>query len=992
MSTHPHGGGPLETIRITVNGKRLESRVEPRLLLVQYLRDVLDLTGAHVGCDSSQCGACTVILDGDAVKSCTLFAVQADGSNVETIEGLGGDDAMHPLQRAFLDESATQCGFCTPGMIMAAEALLRRTPDPTESEIRRGLEGNLCRCTGYRSIIAAVQRAAQRPRTVGDTHGEFSRATRFVTGRGAFADDDRSTRRVFAAFVRSPHAHARILAIDVRQALAIPGVAGAWTGRDLEQAGIRPIPAASFVQFAQVGHSLQGLHAPDRMPLATDKVRHVGEPVAIVVAENEHVARDAADRIEVEYSALPAVGDAMAALLPGAPVIHDAAENNIAVEWATGDAGAVAAAFASAAHVVEQHITIPRTAAVPLEPRACTANYDPATRSLTLRSPTQVPHVQRMIQSAVLGIPESHVRIIAGDMGGAFGSRISPAPEDLAVCFASMQLGRPVHWAGNRREAFHTDGQGRDHVLDVVMALDSTHHIMALRLRSVANLGAWAGLLAPALPTIVLGEALAGPYAVPAVDARVTAVFTNTAPVDAVRGAGRQEACFALERLLDTAARQLGIEPEALRRRALENGTSAGRGRAARGGATSSSGNASSAAARAALERALEVAGVPRLRSEQQKLREQGRYMGIGIAVYTDAHAPGPGYAIAMAGAAIGLFGRAVVRVHPTGSVTVHSDAPGQGQDHETTFARIVTDVLGVDAGQVAVLSGDTAAAAASAGTFLGRGAGVSARAVRLAAGAVRTRAVQIAAHQFGVDDSQIEQKGTTFRVRGRSDCQMRIDEIARLAQAGAGLPDGVEHDLEAAASFDAAEWSRTTGVHIAIAEVDAETGNAALLRYVAVDDAGHVLEPQIVRGMLEGGIAHGIGQALMEQIVYDENGQLLTASLMDYALPRAHDMPAFDIRPQTGDRDDVSERDAGARSATGAKAATAASPVTAHAVRTGANPAVRSAGSAGTIAAPAAVANAVLDALAPIGVTSIDLPLTPARIWEAIRLARGGD
>jgi carbon-monoxide dehydrogenase large subunit len=753
-------------------------------------------------------------------------------------------------------------------------------------------------------------------------------------GSANFADDDRTARRTFAVFARCPHSHARIDSIDVQRACRTPGVLGVWTGQDLDATIEGALPGA---------WPATGFRGGSRPALASDRVRHVGEAVAIVVAETAHIARDAADRVEVDYRPLPAVGDAHAALAPGAPLLHRDAPGNLALEWRTGDTDSVAAIFAAAPHVVEQRISIPRIAAVALEPRACTATWEKATGNLTLRAPLQAPHLARPLLARLLGLPEQRIRVVSSDTGGAFGSRMAIGPEEIAVCFTAMRIGRPVHWTAVRREAFHSDAQGRDHEIDVAIAFDHDYRIQALRFHSLANIGAYASSFAFALPAFLLSASLPGPYTVPVYSAGITLAYTNSVPVGPVRGAGRQEVCFAIERLIDRAALHFGIDAVELRRRNLDSS-------AVEGGIASR-----------ALEQAAKLAANSTVKALGRDDGNSNECWGAGFALHVDACAPGPGLALGGAAESIGLYGRAELRVHATGKVSVFTDTTEQGQGHESMLTRVVVDALGVAARDVAIEGGDTAMLPANAGTLLGRGAAVSAQAVRKACQAVIIQATQIAAHHFGVPVDAITVIGSTLHAGDGSARSLTLAELAQRAYGGGALPEDMDRSLAARVSFDPPGWSRTIGAHCAVVTVDAETGNTKLLRYIAIDDVGTVFDLDGVRGMLEGGIVHGIGQIIMERVAYDENGQLLTTSLMDYALPRLDSIPAFEVVPLPS----------GAEAAAGRELA-------------------RSAGSAGAIAAPAAIANAIHAALAPLGVTHIDPPLTPARIWEAIQHARG--
>jgi carbon-monoxide dehydrogenase large subunit len=762
---------------------------------------------------------------------------------------------------------------------------------------------------------------------------------RLITGRGRFTDDIRLPGTLHAVFVRSPHAHARIRGIDVSAARAHPGVVAVYTGRDLADGGVNPIPT---------GWLLEGLKPGERRALAVDRVRYVGEAVAVVIADSPYTARDAAELVEVDYEPLPAVAEVEAAVAPGAPTLYDDAPENVAFRWTIGDRAATDAAFDGAVHVVRQRLVNQRLVAHAMEPRACLASFDPSTEDLTLWVTSQNPHVHRLIMGAfVLGIPEHKFRVIAPDVGGGFGSKIFIYPEEVAVSWASKALGRPVRWTAERRESFLTDCHGRDHVTDAEMAFDADGRIVGLRVRTLANLGANLSLFAPAVPTYLYGTLLSGQYAIPAIWCEVTGVFTNTTPVDAYRGAGRPEACYVVERLVDLGARELGLDPAEIRRRNFippdrfpyETPVAL----------VYDSGNYAPA-----LERALDRVDYDALRREQERLRGEGRYLGIGISTYIEACGLAPSKVVGSLGAQAGLFESGQVRVHPTGKVTVYTGAHSHGQGHETTFAQIVAEVLGVAVEDVEVVHGDTSQVAFGMGTYGSRSGAVGGTAVYMSARKVRKKARRIAAHLLEAAEEDIEVDGARYFVRGSPDRAKLFPELALAAYLAHDLPEGLEPGLEATSFYDPSNFTFPFGAHIAIVEVDPATGVVQLKRYVAVDDVGNVINPMIVDGMLHGGIAQGIAQALWEGAVYDEAGQLLTGSLMDYALPKADQLPSFET-----DR------------------TVTPSPV---------NPlGVKGAGEAGAIAAPAAVVNAVMDALEPFGIRHLDMPLTPSRIWQAI-------
>ena len=762
---------------------------------------------------------------------------------------------------------------------------------------------------------------------------------RFLTGRGRYTDDITLPAMTHAAFVRSPHAHARIVSIDTTAAERVPGVRAVFTGAQLTAGGVNGIP---------VGWLLPDMKTPAHPPLAVDRVRHVGEALAVVIADDAYVAHDAAELVAVDYEVLPAVADATEAL-EGAPAVHDDAPNNRCFHWAIGDGAATDKAFASAAHVVRQRLVNQRLAAVAVEPRASLASYNAGTDELTLWVTSQNPHVHRLIMGAfVLGIPEHKLRVIAPDVGGGFGSKIFIYPEECVVAWASKQIGRPVKWTATRSESFLTDAQGRDHVTDVELALDNDGHILGLRAKTVANLGAYLSLFAPCVPTYLYGTLLSGVYKIPAIYAEVDAAFTNTPPVDAYRGAGRPEAAYLIERMVDLAADELGMNPAALRRLnfipadAFPYQTPVA--------LVYDSGNYAPA-----LELALRKIEYPKLLEEQARARREGRYLGVGISTYIEACSIAPSQVVGSLGAQAGLYESASVRVHPTGKVTVFTGSHSHGQGHETTFAQLVSHELGVPMDDVEIVHGDTGTVQFGMGTYGSRSGALGGTAIHMAIGKIQDKAKKIAAHLLEAAPEDIVAEKGRYHVRGAPDRSKGFAEISLAAYLAHNYPKDLEPGLEANAFFDPSNFTFPFGAHVAVVEVKRDTGEVKVLKYVAVDDVGNVINPMIVDGMVHGGVAQGVSQALWEEVRFDRSGQPLTTSLMDYAVPRADQLPSFDT----------------ARTVT-------PTPV---------NPlGVKGAGETGTIASTPAIANAVMDALAPFGVRHIDMPLTPQKLWTAMR------
>jgi carbon-monoxide dehydrogenase large subunit len=763
---------------------------------------------------------------------------------------------------------------------------------------------------------------------------------RLITGRGVFTDDVRLPGQLYAAFVRSPHAHARVRRVDASRARAVPGVAAVYTGADLAAGGVNPLPC---------GWLLPDLKIPEYRGIATDRVHFVGHAVAVVLGESPYAARDGADLVVVDYEVLPAVTEADRAIQPGAPELHGNAPGNVAFRWSIGDRERTEAAIRGAARVVRQRLINHRLIPNAIEPRASMASYNSATGELTCWVTSQNPHVHRLLMAAfVLGMPEHKVRVIAPDVGGGFGSKIFLYPEEVTVSWASKQLGRPVKWTAERRESFVTDAHGRDHVTDAEMAVDRDGKIVALRVHTVANLGAYLSTFAPLIPTYLYGTLLSGVYEIPQIYCEVVGAFTNTTPVDAYRGAGRPEATYLLERMADLTARAIGMDVAEFRRR---NFIAASKFPYQ----TPVAFQYDSGDYGPALDRALRMIDYRKFRAEQDAARKEGRYLGIGLATYIEACGPAPSQVAGQLGAQAGLWESAQVRVHPTGKITVYTGSHAHGQGHETTFAQLAADALQVPFEDVDIVHGDTAAIPFGMGTYGSRSAAVGGAAIHSAIEKVKEKGKKIAAHLLEASEADIDYQDGKFAVRGSPGRAKTFGEVALMAYLAHNLPKGLEPGLEATAFWDPANFVFPFGAHAAVVEVSAKTGKVRLLRYVAVDDVGRVINPMIVDGMVHGGIAQGVGQALWEYAAYDPHGQLQTGSLMDYALPKADDLVPYET-----DR------------------TVTPTPV---------NPmGVKGAGETGTIASTAAVANAVMDALAPLGIVHLDMPLTPARIWAAVR------
>jgi carbon-monoxide dehydrogenase large subunit len=764
-----------------------------------------------------------------------------------------------------------------------------------------------------------------------------------LTGRGKYTDDLTLPGMTRAVIVRSPHAHARIRSVDVAQAAAAPGVIAVFTGQDIADSEIGGV--------VPVGWLLPDLKTPAHPILAVDTVRYVGDGVAVVVAEDRYQAEDAAAKVVVDYETLPTVTDPLAAVADEAPQLHPEAPRNIAFDWQLGDREATDAAFAAAAHTVELELRNNRMLPFAIEPRACLADYDEK-KGLTLRMTTQNPHVHRLLMTlASLNLPEHKIRVIAPEVGGGFGSKIHHYPDEAIVAFCAMRCGRPVKWVATRIEASQTDAHGRDHATRAALAIDGDGRVIGLRAETHASLGAYLSTFSTSVPTYLHGTLLSGQYDIGAIHVRVIGTFTNNTPVDAVRGAGRPEATFLVERLMDRGAAAAGLDPAEFRRKNFIP-------KDAFPYQTQVALQYDSGDYEPALDKALDMAGYADLRAEQARRREAGgKLLGIGLSSYIEACGIAPSAVVGSLGAQAGLYESATVRVHPTGSVTVYTGSSAHGQGHETTFSQIVADRLGMGVEQVDVLHGDTGEVPFGMGTYGSRSAAVGGSAIAKSLDKIVAKGTRIAAHLLEVAAEDVEFEGGEFRVKGSPDSKQEWAGVCLQAYLAHNLPPDLEPGLEATSFYDPANFTYPFGTHVAIVEVDAETGEVELVRYIGVDDCGNQINPMIVEGQLHGGIAYGVGQALWENVAYDDCGQLVTATLLDYAMARAHHLPSFELDHTV-------------------------TPCP-H------NPlGVKGIGEAGTIAAPAAVVNAVCDA---IGVAHLDMPLTPERVWRAIRSGEEG-
>ncbi|MFZ8940530.1 MAG: xanthine dehydrogenase family protein molybdopterin-binding subunit [Gemmobacter sp.] len=765
---------------------------------------------------------------------------------------------------------------------------------------------------------------------------------RFITGKGRYTDDIRMENQAYAAFVRSPHAHARVTGIDRAAAEAMEGVSAVLTGPELVADKIGNL----ICGWAITSKDGSGMKMGPWSALATDKVRYAGDAVAVVIAETPAAARLAAEAVAVDYAELPAVVFADRALDPGAPQVHDVAPGNLIYDWEIGDAGATDAAIAGAHHVTRMEITNNRLSPNPMEPRSAVATFDEAEDHYTLYTTSQNPHVARLVLSAFYNVaPEHKLRVIAPDVGGGFGSKIYIYPEEIVCLWASMKTKRSVKWTADRSEAFLTDAHGRDHVSTATMGFDKSGRITGFKVETIANLGAYMSLFSSCVPTYLYATLLSGQYDIANIHANVKAVYTNTVPVDAYRGAGRPEACYLVERMMETAAREMGMNPADLRRKNFITAFPHQTPVIMAYDAGDFDGN---------LDKALKAADVAGFPARKAEAARRGKLRGIGYSCYIEACGIAPSAAVGSLGAGVGLWESAEVRVNPVGTIEVLTGSHSHGQGHETTFAQVVADRFGLPIGNVQIVHGDTDKVQFGMGTYGSRSGAVGISAIVKALDKVEAKVRKIAAHVLEAAEADLVIEGGAVKVAG-TDRQMAWHEVGLAAYTAHNLPAGMEPGLKEGAFYDPVNFTFPAGAYIAEVEVDPATGVTEVVRFTAADDFGTIINPMIVEGQVHGGVAQGIGQALLEEVVYAEDGQLLTGSYMDYAMPRADDVPFYTIEHNT--------------------TVCPNNPL-----------GLKGCGEAGAIGAPPAVINAITDA---IGTNDLAMPATPQRVWRAIQAAR---
>ncbi|EEA03084.1 aldehyde oxidase and xanthine dehydrogenase molybdopterin binding [Burkholderia sp. H160] len=947
-----------------LNGEPLSCDIDSRVTLGDFLRHKLGKTGTHYGCEHGVCGACTVLVDGRSMRSCLQLCGQVDGRKVTTVEGLANaDGSLGVLQQAFQDRHALQCGYCTPGMLTTLTEFLSANPAPSDAEVRDAISGNICRCTGYQAIVEAALLAAARMRGESDPvfghvtehsedcdlHANSTVGARYVgkpvkrtedpallKGEGQFVDDIHLPGTLHCCFVRSSHAHARIKHIDTEAAKAIPGVRHVWTHADLDEALRRPLPSLAPT------HML----SDPRMwsPLTADEVCYVGEAVAVVLAESRYIAEDAANLVHVEYEVLPVASDIRTIFEPDAPPAHSDVPTNVllVMPFAFGD---IDSAFARAAHVVKREIFHHRGTAHPMECRATLARLDRGTGDLTVWNSGQAPHLERRVLAEALRYDEAKIRVIMPDVGGAFGPKGIAYPEEFVVASAALRLGVPVKWTEDRREHFLSITQERDQLWDLEMALDKDGKILGVRGSVVHDNGAYVpwGIVVP----IIAVTSSLGPYVVPAFDVKLKVASTNMVPTTPVRGAGRPKAVFAMERMLDAAADEIGLARLEIRRRNFVQPDQLPykTGLIFRDGAPMvyDSGDYPKTQ-----EKAVELADLHAFRVRQEDARRQQRHLGIGFANYVE-------------GCGLGPYEGAEVTLQNDGRINVNVGGAGaQGQGMKTIFAQIAADQLGVDMDAITVVVGDTGKLAMGIGTFASRITVNAGNAVHIACGKLAEKIRTLAANMLRVPLDQIELAHGVVRVQGTPEKALPLGQIARMSYGTPGftLPDWLDPGMTVTHYFSPKASVYSNGTAFAEVEVDVGTGYVKVLRYGVAHDCGTVINPMLVEGQVIGGISHGIGNTLLERHGYDENAQPLATNFAEFLLPTALDMPS---------RIEM-----------------------AHLVSPSPNNplGVKGAGESGTIPASAAIVSAIEDALSRWSIRFDETPVLPEMIFERLDAA----
>ncbi|WP_084650892.1 molybdopterin-dependent oxidoreductase [Runella zeae] len=950
-------------LKVKINGKEYASDVEPRALLVDFLRDSAHLTGTKVGCNSGNCGVCTVLVNGKATKSCQLLAIEAEGSDITTIEGLAQNGELHPLQKAFWENHAVQNGFSTPGTIMSAVELLSQNPSPSDADIKQWLQGNLSRETGYQQVVESIKAAAaelrgetstneQAPPTSYIGQSPKTRKTKeLITGDAQFIADMSLPNMLHAAILQSPHGHANILSIDTSEAEAMPGVVRIFTWKDTQQ--VMPMPVIWIPPFTE-SHFLphpSGIVPGSHSVFAKDRVRFVGDQLAAVVAETRQQAYDALDKIKVEYEALPVILDAEEAVKDGAPQLHETAPNNTMIHTVFGDKDATQAAIDESEVVVEQRIYNQRLMHNTLEVRGVLAQHDPATNQHTIWTNTQIPYPHRLLISLyVLGIPYNKLRVIVPYMGESNGCKGNLYPDTPLVLWMARELGRPVKWVDTRAGFSRNTAQSRDQIQHVKIAGTKDGKITALSCKAYSNVGAYPVINAPGQPLALIGRSITGAYAIPHASYEINVVYTNKVPTAPMRGSGRAEAIFLIERAIERFAREIGMDSAEVRRINMvksdqfpfENGL----------GWTYDSGNYAQN-----LDLALEKAGYANLSQMKADALQRNKLLGLGIGSYVAVAGVGNSAKMGGEGLMSGTWGSAYIHIAPSGEVAITTGAQPHGQGQDTTFAQIAAQELQIPMDYVTIQHSDTDLplyyGQASYGS---RSLSVEGVTVQKACQMVIQKAREYAAYLFKMPLDLIEYKeGKVIGIPAPEQAVMTLQQVALMLWFGWDLPEGMSPGLEATAYFDPKNFNFPFGTHIAIVEVDKDTCAVELVNYIAVDDFGVVINPEVVRSQTHGNILLGISQALSEEARYSpETGQVLTDDFDTYSIARSSWIPHLELH----------------RTVTPSPS----NPLGVKGVGDVSNPPV----------APAVV-NAICDALADYGVKHIDMPVTPEKIWQAI-------
>lgn len=933
-------------IRVSVNGRLVEAHVSPRLTLADFLREELKLTGTHLGCEHGVCGSCTVLLDGEAVRSCLIFACQADGLSVTTVEGLSPPGELNELQRAFQRHHALQCGFCTPGMLTTATALLRETLRPTAEQVREAISGNICRCTGYKPIVDAILDASQaahgeKPREQNShTAGPIGAAlspnigqpmqrredVRFLNGSSCYVDDIKRPGMLYAAVVRSAHAHAHIRKINTMEAKAQPGVAAILTFEDIDgwakpnQIWVKPLPG--FERFLQ-------------MPLARDRVLYVGEPVAVVVADDRYRAEDAAEQVVVDYEPMDAVVDVHASSTDRV-LLHPAQRTNLASRYTVGR-GDVDGAFARAAYRRKETFKVHRHSAVPLETRGLVAEWDASSKRMRVWGPTKILFRNRGVLAGMLKVPEDHIEFIHVDVGGSFGVRGEHYPEDFLIPFAAMRLGRPVKWIEDRREHLMATNHSREMQCELEIAVDASGCILALRGRLLVDMGAYVRPNGGVGPSMVL-QLMCGPYRILNSSFEMHALMTNKTPVGSYRAPGRYESSFFRERLVDLAAADLGIEPAEFRKRNLigpdEMPWDAGAFIPGVEPAVYDTGHYPAVMARALRE--FDYESLAPLRGRMI----DGRLHGVGMGCFVESTGGG-------------LAETVRLRIAGPDRIELYTGSSSAGQGHETVMVQILADEMGVHPSQATVFHGSTSFLENGGGSYHSRSVVMGGSAIVLAARKLREQIVALVAARRGLAAHTLRYKAG--RIERCAD-GFPITTLATLAEQ-AQQDASIRAALEASATFsNDKKLTYTFGTQLAHVAVDPETAAVEVLRFLTVEDVGRMINPAIVHGQTIGASVQGMGATFLDQFMYDEAGQLLTGSFADYLLPTSTDFPHVDA---------ISLEESPSNS----------------------NPlGAKGAGEGGMVATAAALSNAVDEALRPLGVTVCELPLSMDNLARWIR------